>query len=145
MTPWPSGRARFSRRFQRSERERWLNLPFTGCDGLPKTGQSWLRSGLLAATISRLRWRGKPLNCWLAPTSMAKYRRSACSLRRPRSRGLRHFIPRSADQIAAEGVEPRYREVRVDNSMPNVAGHELEIGSSGNHNGAKVEATKPSR
>jgi ribose transport system substrate-binding protein len=32
-------------------RERWLNLPFLGCDGLPATGQSWVRSGLLAATI----------------------------------------------------------------------------------------------
>jgi ribose transport system substrate-binding protein len=34
-----------------AERERWLKLPFTGCDGLPKTGESWVRSGLLAATI----------------------------------------------------------------------------------------------
>ena len=34
-----------------AERERWLKIPFTGCDGLPKTGQSWVRSGLLAATI----------------------------------------------------------------------------------------------
>ena len=34
-----------------SERERWLKMPFTGCDGLPKTGQAWIRSGLLAATI----------------------------------------------------------------------------------------------
>jgi ribose transport system substrate-binding protein len=34
-----------------NERERWLKLPFTGCDGLPKTGQSWVRSGLFAATI----------------------------------------------------------------------------------------------
>ncbi|HXM67743.1 MAG TPA: substrate-binding domain-containing protein [Candidatus Acidoferrum sp.] len=34
-----------------SERARWMKIPFTGCDGLPKTGQSWLRSGLLAATI----------------------------------------------------------------------------------------------
>lgn len=33
------------------ERERWLNLPFLGCDGLPKTGQAWVRSGILAATI----------------------------------------------------------------------------------------------
>jgi ABC-type sugar transport system substrate-binding protein len=32
-------------------RERWLKIPFTGCDGVPKTGQSWVRSGLLAATI----------------------------------------------------------------------------------------------
>jgi ribose transport system substrate-binding protein len=34
-----------------AERDRWLSLPFTGCDGLPKTGQSWVRSGLLTATI----------------------------------------------------------------------------------------------
>jgi ribose transport system substrate-binding protein len=33
------------------DRERWLKMPFTGCDGLPKTGQAWVRSGLLAATI----------------------------------------------------------------------------------------------
>ena len=33
------------------ERERWLKIPFTGCDGLPKTGQAWVRSGLLAATV----------------------------------------------------------------------------------------------
>jgi ribose transport system substrate-binding protein len=33
------------------ERERWLNIPFLGCDGVPKTGQSWVRSGLLIATI----------------------------------------------------------------------------------------------
>lgn len=34
-----------------ADRERWLKVPFTGCDGLPKTGQSWVRSGLLAATV----------------------------------------------------------------------------------------------
>jgi len=34
-----------------SEKERWLALPYIGCDGLPKTGQAWVRSGLLAATI----------------------------------------------------------------------------------------------
>lgn len=34
-----------------SNRDRWLSLPFIGCDGLPKTGQAWVRSGLLAATI----------------------------------------------------------------------------------------------
>ena len=34
-----------------SDRERWLKIPFTGCDGLPKTGQAWVRNGLLAATI----------------------------------------------------------------------------------------------
>jgi ribose transport system substrate-binding protein len=34
-----------------TERERWLKLPFLGCDGLPNTGQSWVRSGLLTATV----------------------------------------------------------------------------------------------
>src|SRR5580704_6394418 len=29
----------------------WLSLPFTGCDGVPKAGQTWVRNGLLAATI----------------------------------------------------------------------------------------------
>ena len=33
------------------ERERWLAMPFIGIDGLPKTGQAWVRSGLLRATI----------------------------------------------------------------------------------------------
>ena len=33
------------------ERARWLRIPITGCDGMPKTGQAWVRSGTLAATI----------------------------------------------------------------------------------------------
>jgi ABC-type sugar transport system substrate-binding protein len=33
------------------QRDRWLSLPFTGCDGMPKTGQVWVRNGLLAATV----------------------------------------------------------------------------------------------
>src|ERR1700729_1759138 len=33
------------------ERERWLRLPFIGCDGLPNTGQAWVKSGQLTATI----------------------------------------------------------------------------------------------
>jgi len=33
------------------ERERWLQAPFTGVDGVPKTGQAWVRSGLLVATV----------------------------------------------------------------------------------------------
>ena len=34
-----------------TEKEHWLGLPFLGCDGLPKTGQAWVKSGLLAGTI----------------------------------------------------------------------------------------------
>jgi ribose transport system substrate-binding protein len=33
------------------EKERWLKLPYIGCDGLPKTGQVWVRNRLLAATV----------------------------------------------------------------------------------------------
>jgi ribose transport system substrate-binding protein len=33
------------------EKERWLKIPYLGCDGLPKTGQAWVRSGVLTATI----------------------------------------------------------------------------------------------
>jgi ABC-type sugar transport system substrate-binding protein len=32
-------------------RDRWLSLPYMGCDGVTKTGQSWVKSGLLAATV----------------------------------------------------------------------------------------------
>ncbi len=32
-------------------REQWLKIPFTGCDGVPATGQVWVQGGLLAATI----------------------------------------------------------------------------------------------
>jgi ABC-type sugar transport system substrate-binding protein len=34
-----------------AERARWLKIPITGCDGMPKTGQAWVKSGMLAATI----------------------------------------------------------------------------------------------
>jgi ribose transport system substrate-binding protein len=33
------------------ERDRWLRLPYTGCDGVPKTGQTWVRNGSLTATV----------------------------------------------------------------------------------------------
>ena len=32
-------------------REKWLRLPFTGCDGLINSGQKAVRSGMLAATV----------------------------------------------------------------------------------------------
>src|ERR1700752_2793155 len=34
-----------------AERARWMKIPITGCDGMPKTGQSWVKNGTLAATI----------------------------------------------------------------------------------------------
>ena len=35
----------------KQKRDAWLSLPFTGCDGTPKAGQTWVRKGLLTATI----------------------------------------------------------------------------------------------
>jgi ribose transport system substrate-binding protein len=33
------------------ERGAWLQLPITGCDGVPNSGQEWVRQGKLAATV----------------------------------------------------------------------------------------------
>jgi ribose transport system substrate-binding protein len=35
----------------KAAREQSLNIPFTGCDGVTKTGQEWVRSGQLRATV----------------------------------------------------------------------------------------------
>lgn len=32
-------------------RDTWLKLPYLGCDGLPNSGQRWVRQGLLTATV----------------------------------------------------------------------------------------------
>ena len=34
-----------------TERDAWLRLPITGCDGLPRSGQEWVRQRRLAATV----------------------------------------------------------------------------------------------
>jgi ribose transport system substrate-binding protein len=44
-------RKAFQQILNEAERERLLKLPFTGCDGLPNTGQAWVRAGALTATI----------------------------------------------------------------------------------------------
>ena len=33
------------------DRDAWLRLPITGCDGVPRSGQQWVRQGRLAATV----------------------------------------------------------------------------------------------
>jgi ribose transport system substrate-binding protein len=48
------------------DREHWLSLPFLGCDGVPKTGQAWVKSGILAATVV------VPTNTDIALTMLAK-------------------------------------------------------------------------
>jgi ribose transport system substrate-binding protein len=37
-----------------AERQRWLNLPFTGVDGLIAEGKAWVDQGILAATVISL-------------------------------------------------------------------------------------------
>jgi ribose transport system substrate-binding protein len=44
-------RKAFQKLLSKTERDKWLGLPFTGCDGVESTGQAWVREGLLAATI----------------------------------------------------------------------------------------------
>jgi ribose transport system substrate-binding protein len=43
-------------------RNRWLAVPYIGCDGMPKTGQAWVKRGLLAATIINPANTGKALD-----------------------------------------------------------------------------------
>ena len=42
---------------------RWSSLLFTGCDGLPTTGQAWVRKGLLAATVCIPPIAGQAVEC----------------------------------------------------------------------------------
>jgi ribose transport system substrate-binding protein len=44
-------RKAFEEELHSPARDRWLKLPYIGCDGLPNSGQTWVRRGLLAATI----------------------------------------------------------------------------------------------
>ncbi len=34
-----------------ADRDQWLGIPITGCDGVPRTGQAWVRTGQLTATV----------------------------------------------------------------------------------------------
>jgi ABC-type sugar transport system substrate-binding protein len=34
-----------------ADRDQWLGIPIIGCDGVPKTGQTWVRTGQLTATV----------------------------------------------------------------------------------------------
>jgi ABC-type sugar transport system substrate-binding protein len=45
-------RKAFSELMTGEERSHWLNLPVLGCDGVPETGQQFVKRGHLAATVS---------------------------------------------------------------------------------------------
>jgi len=44
-------RKAFQEVFDQDARDRWLALPYMGCDGVPNSGHAWVKSGLLAATV----------------------------------------------------------------------------------------------
>jgi len=44
-------RKAFEEQTDGQERERWISLPFIGCDGCPEAGQQWVSRGLLASTV----------------------------------------------------------------------------------------------
>ncbi|HMD15490.1 MAG TPA: substrate-binding domain-containing protein [Terriglobales bacterium] len=65
-------------------RESWLKIPFLGIDGLPNTGQTWVRSGLLTATVF------SPLTAGIAIEQMARFLGSGtmppvCTVTEPKS------------------------------------------------------------
>jgi ribose transport system substrate-binding protein len=45
------GRKAFQEVSDHDSRQRWLSLPYLGCDGVSKTGQAWVRNTSLAATV----------------------------------------------------------------------------------------------
>jgi ribose transport system substrate-binding protein len=85
-------------------RDKWLGLPFTGCDGMPTTGQAWVRSGLLAATVII------PANTDEAISTLAKYFVSGVSPRErfittPRSfPSLEELAATRRDKARATGI-----------------------------------------
>lgn len=79
-------------------RERWLSLPFAGCDGMPKTGQAWVRSGLLAATVI------VPANAGLAVEMLTKTIHSRVMPPERTFTGVRSYP--SIEEIAARRKAP---------------------------------------
>jgi len=87
------------------QRERWLKTPFIGCDGMPKTGQAWLRSGILAATIYI------PPNTDLALEALASAIRSGvqpaeCKFTQPKS------LP-ALEELSARGLATGVRSAKA--------------------------------
>jgi ribose transport system substrate-binding protein len=65
-------------------RKSWLKIPFLGIDGMPKTGQAWVRDGLLTATVF------SPPTAGTAIELMARFIQhgimpSVCTVTEPRS------------------------------------------------------------
>jgi len=77
------------------ERDQWFGIPIIGCDGVPRTGQAWVRTGQLAATVI------VPPNTGEAMTLMAKALRSGTAV-------PEHSFTASAPFPAIEKLAPRH-------------------------------------
>ena len=77
------------------ERDQWLSIPIIGCDGVPRTGQAWVRTGQLAATVI------VPPNTGEAMTLMAKALHSGTAV-------PEHSFTASAPFPAIEKLAPRH-------------------------------------
>jgi ribose transport system substrate-binding protein len=77
-----------------ADRDHWLAIPVIGCDGVPKTGQMWVRTGQLAATVI------VPPSAGYAVTLMAKAMLSRASV-------PEHFVTTSEPFPAMDKLVPR--------------------------------------
>jgi len=60
------------------DRDEWLEIPITGVDGVPKTGQAWVTTGKLAATVIVPPSSGKAIRLmaealWKGSSSIAEH------------------------------------------------------------------------
>jgi len=79
------------------DREHWMGIPFTGCDGVTKTGQEWVRRGLLTATVVT------PPNAGMAIDILCKAVRSG-SRAPERTMSAPHSLPAIEELIARRPV-----------------------------------------
>ena len=81
-------------------RQSWRQIPFLGCDGMPHTGQEWLRRGLLTATVFN------PPTAPLAIDLVAGFLRSG-TMPPPRTLTEARSIPEVAMLVKAQGATAR--------------------------------------
>ena len=79
-------------------KDHWSNLPFLGVDGVPKTGQAWVKQGLLAATVVTPPLAGRAVEMLIDALRRGKFPVEV-TLMEPRSYPpLEALNPSSADQ-----------------------------------------------
>jgi ABC-type sugar transport system substrate-binding protein len=81
-------------------RQSWRQIPFLGCDGMPHTGQEWLRRGLLAATVFN------PPTAPVAIDMVAAFLRTG-TMPPPRTLTEARSIPEVAMLVKAQGAIAR--------------------------------------